>query len=256
VSTVAKIKPDPEPATLSAAMASAFAAIEAATKSAANPHFKSKYADISSVIDAIKPALVANGLFFTQRPEPAQGGVAVETVVHHASGESMALGTIFVPANKNDAQAYGSALTYARRYALVTAFGVPTEDDDGNAAARSAPSRGEGQSRESAVSPPSTDSEWGVRPKDDGPTKSEIDRTLKGIVHEIEGCGDEDMLRAFLETPEYKAAKAMLEQYRPSALFGPVPNHAPEFVPLKELVSRKIKLFRMNSDPVSPLMAG
>lgn len=138
MNAVTKIKPDPEPATLCAAMALAFCAIEGATKSAANPHFKSKYADLTGVIDAIKPALVANGLFFTQRPEPAQGGVQIETVLHHASGQSMSLGVLFVPANKNDAQAYGSALTYARRYALVTAFGVPTEDDDGNAATRSA----------------------------------------------------------------------------------------------------------------------
>jgi hypothetical protein len=120
-------------------MALAFAEIDAATKSAANPHFKSKYADITAVIEAIKPALVKNGLFFTQHPQPSEGGVTVETFIHHASGESMGLGSLFVPANRNDAQGFGSALTYARRYALVTAFGVPTEDDDGNAAAKSAP---------------------------------------------------------------------------------------------------------------------
>jgi hypothetical protein len=60
-------------------------------------------------------------------------------VLHHASGEHLSLGTLYVPANKNDAQGYGSALTYARRYGLMTAFGVPAEDDDGNAAAASAP---------------------------------------------------------------------------------------------------------------------
>lgn len=118
------------------AMAAAFAEIEGATKSATNPHFKSKYADLGAVIDAIKPALINHGLFFTQRPEPANDGVQIETVLHHASGEEMSLGKLFVPANKRDAQAFGSALTYARRYALVTAFGVPVEDDDGNAAAR------------------------------------------------------------------------------------------------------------------------
>lgn len=121
---------------IAGAMAKAFSAIEAATKSANNPHFKSKYADLGSVIDAIKPALTANGLFFTQHPVPCEGGVQVETHLHHESGDHMALGSLFVPANKNDAQAYGSALTYARRYALVTAFGVPVEDDDGNAASR------------------------------------------------------------------------------------------------------------------------
>lgn len=46
----------------------------------------------------------------------------------------MSFGTLFVPASKNDAQAYGSAITYGRRYSLQTAFGVCSEDDDGNAA--------------------------------------------------------------------------------------------------------------------------
>jgi hypothetical protein len=122
--------------TLHSAMARAFAEIEAATKDSTNPHFKSKYADLGSVIGAIKPPLVANGLFFTQRCQPAEDGVSVETMLHHRSGEKESLGILYVPANKRDPQGFGSALTYARRYALQTAFGVPTEDDDGNAASR------------------------------------------------------------------------------------------------------------------------
>lgn len=124
-------------AKLCAAMADAFTEIEAATKASNNPHFKSKYADLGAVIDAVKPALIKHKLFFTQHPQPSPDGVSVETVLHHASGESLSLGTLFVPANKRDAQGFGSALTYARRYALMTAFGVPAEDDDGNAAAKS-----------------------------------------------------------------------------------------------------------------------
>lgn len=124
---------------LASAMAAAFAEIEAATKTANNPHFKSKYADLGAVIDAVKPPLIKHGLFFTQRCHPAEGGVCVETVLHHAGGEELSLGELFVPANKQDAQGFGSALTYARRYGLMTAFGVPAEDDDGNAASRSAP---------------------------------------------------------------------------------------------------------------------
>jgi hypothetical protein len=66
----------------------------------------------------------------------------------HASGE-LSAGRVFVPANKNDAQGYGSAQTYARRYGLQLAFGLATEDDDGNAASK----LGEGHSNNSAVSP-------------------------------------------------------------------------------------------------------
>jgi len=124
-------------ASLASAMAAAFAEIEGATKSANNSHFKSKYADITAVIEAIKPALIKHDLYFTQHPEPSDRGVTVETWLHHAGGDSLSLGKLYVPANKQDAQGFGSALTYARRYALVTAFGVPTEDDDGNAAAKS-----------------------------------------------------------------------------------------------------------------------
>lgn len=125
--------------TLHSAMALAFAEIESATKGAVNPAFKqggkvSKYADLTSIIEAVKPALIAHGLFFTQHPQPNDRGVTVETVLHHASGESISLGALFVPANKQDPQGFGSALTYARRYALQTAFGVPVEDDDGNGA--------------------------------------------------------------------------------------------------------------------------
>ena len=144
-------------ASLASAMAAAFAEIDAALKSANNPHFKSKYADITAVIESIKPALINHNLFFTQHPEPSDRGVTIETWLHHASGDSLSLGKLFVPANKQDAQGFGSALTYARRYALVTAFGVPVEDDDGNAAAR-------GQSQQGTVSPGAvvSDAQWAI----------------------------------------------------------------------------------------------
>lgn len=125
--------------TLAGALVKALAEIEGAAKDKVNPHFKSKYADLASVIAAIKPVLAKHGLAFTQSTEPSEGGVIVETLLWHEA-ENLAprsLGKLFVPANKNDAQGFGSALTYARRYGLMTAFGVPAEDDDGNAAAKS-----------------------------------------------------------------------------------------------------------------------
>lgn len=127
------------PSPLFAAMAKAFLKIEGALKDSNNPHFKTKYADLSSVVAAVKPALAENGLFFTQITHEHDGGVCVETMVGHEAGEQMSFGKLFVPSTKNDAQGYGSALTYARRYSLMAAFGVCPEDDDGNAAAASAP---------------------------------------------------------------------------------------------------------------------
>ncbi|MGQ3081049.1 MULTISPECIES: ERF family protein [Alphaproteobacteria] len=124
---------------LASAYIAAFADIEGVTKDALGQvgQQKYKYADLGSVIGAIKPVLIRHGLAFTQPCEPSPSGVTVRTVLHHGSGETMDLGSLFVPANKQDAQGFGSALTYARRYALVSAFGVPTEDDDGKAASAS-----------------------------------------------------------------------------------------------------------------------
>jgi hypothetical protein len=124
---------------ISEAMAKAFAQIEGAVKGKTNPAFRSKYADLAAVVDAIKPALAEHGLFFRQITHPADHGVCIETVIHHASGESLACGPLFVPASKQDAQGFGSAMTYARRYSLMAAFGVPAEDDDGNSAVASKP---------------------------------------------------------------------------------------------------------------------
>lgn len=121
---------------LYAAMAKAFPDIEGAAKDKANPHFRSKYADLGNVVDAIKPALAKHGLWFRQATHLAHGGVCVETFICHESGEEISCGQLFVPANKNDAQGYGSALTYCKRYSLQTAFGVAPEDDDGNAASK------------------------------------------------------------------------------------------------------------------------
>jgi len=121
---------------ISTALVKASTKIGGAVKDKTNPHYKSKYADLSSVIEAIKPALAENGLTFVQQFKDAEDGVCIETVIIHESGETLATGHLYVPATKKDAQGYGSAITYARRYSLQTAFGVPAEDDDGNAASK------------------------------------------------------------------------------------------------------------------------
>lgn len=121
-----------------AAFVKAQAEIEKASKDKTNPHFRSKYADLGNVVDAIKPALEKHGLAFLQKFHENPDGIAVETIIIHESGESFSNGVLSVPATKRDAQGYGSACTYARRYSLQAAFGVAPEDDDGNAASRPA----------------------------------------------------------------------------------------------------------------------
>lgn len=107
-----------------------------ALKTSSNPHFKSKYADLSNVVEAVIDALNINGIAMIQQTHEDATGVTVETMFLHESGESLTSGKLHVPAAKQDPQGYGSALTYARRYSLMAACGIAPEDDDGNAASR------------------------------------------------------------------------------------------------------------------------
>jgi hypothetical protein len=123
---------------LAEAMAQAQGAMGAAIKGSSNPFFKSKYADLGSVIEAIKPHFAANGLSYVQFPVSGESSVGVTTRLMHSSGEWLEQ-DYFIPLGKMDAQAAGSAITYARRYALQSIAGIPSEDDDGNAATQAAP---------------------------------------------------------------------------------------------------------------------
>lgn len=126
-------------ATLAAALAKAQAALEGAVKDSTNPHFKSRYADLASVVAALKAAFPANGLSYVQTIVTEANSVGVETMLLHASGEWILGEPFYVPVNKADAQGFGSALTYCRRYSLAAMGGVAPEDDDGNAATKAAP---------------------------------------------------------------------------------------------------------------------
>jgi hypothetical protein len=128
---------------IAAALVKAQAAFGPALKSSSNPHFKSRYADLAACVEAVVDALNANGIMLTQRTLECESGVTVETVFVHESGETWGSGPLHVPASKNDAQGYGSALTYARRYSLMAACGIAPEDDDGNAASKSKQPRGD-----------------------------------------------------------------------------------------------------------------
>jgi hypothetical protein len=111
-------------------------AITFAVKDAKNPHFKSTYADLSSVIDAVKPALNDAGISFLQMMAPSdRDSLALTTRLIHESGEWIE-STATCPLAKNDPQGYGSACTYLKRYSLASAVGLYQEDDDGNAASK------------------------------------------------------------------------------------------------------------------------
>ena len=115
------------------ALNKAQAEMSGAKKGAANPFFKSKYADMNSVVDAIRVPFCENGLSYSQFPFMQDNKVGVETILMHESGEWMS-STLLLPMVKQDPQAAGSAITYAKRYALQSIAGIPSEDDDGNTA--------------------------------------------------------------------------------------------------------------------------
>lgn len=108
--------------------------LKGALKDSNNPFFKSKYADLASVWEACREPLAANGLSVVQMPcNDTPDSVALETILMHTSGQWIS--SVFsMPVSKHDAQAVGSAITYARRYALAAVVGIAPEDDDGNLA--------------------------------------------------------------------------------------------------------------------------
>jgi hypothetical protein len=122
--------------TIAASFIAAKRAFGPALKDKTNPAFRSKYADLGACLEAVEDALLANGIALIQETFEDTTGVTVETVFLHESGESIRCGKLHVPAAKQDPQGYGSALTYCRRYSLITACGIAPEDDDGNAASR------------------------------------------------------------------------------------------------------------------------
>lgn len=118
--------------------------MEKAKKDSNNPFFKSKYADLSSVWDACKDAVLSNG-FCVMQPlagTDAKGNTLIVTMLVHTSGEWVK-GVLPMPATKSDPQSVGSAITYGRRYSLAAMLNVMLEDDD----AESAMGRSQSQSK-------------------------------------------------------------------------------------------------------------
>lgn len=128
-------------AALAAALAKAQSKMGPAKKDAVNPHFKSRYADLASVWEAARGPLTENGLAVVQTLDDSDRGACVVTTLMHSSGEWIS-GRLTLPVSKSDAQGYGSAITYARRYGLAAILGIAADDDDGEAAVRAPAARG------------------------------------------------------------------------------------------------------------------
>ena len=121
------------------ALAKAQSQMGKALKDSENPHFRSKYADLASVMTACMAALTSNGIAVTHGMDFSDLGRSLSTTFTH--GESQTFVTIGIPLllGKQDMQGLGSAMTYARRYGVMALAGLAPEDDDGNAAVASTP---------------------------------------------------------------------------------------------------------------------
>lgn len=182
---------------LAAALVLAQGQIKVASMNATNPHFRSKYADLQAIWDASRDALQANGLAVSQYTDSLpNGSPALTSVLVHKSGQWME-GTYPLISIKQDAQGFGSALTYAKRYALASILGIVADEDDDAAAASkppkpsAAPSKqpgGEAYAPEHVKVPPAVDptraaaaKSWalGEIPRIKGMTKPALDKFME-----------------------------------------------------------------------------
>lgn len=129
--------------TLAAALSAFQAELPRVQKGSRNDHFKSSYADLADVVGVVLPALARQGLAWVTVPTMTEAGFELQYSLQHVSGERIDGVWPLPNPREATAQAVGSAVTYAKRYALSAVTGVaPDEDDDGNRASKAAPPEG------------------------------------------------------------------------------------------------------------------
>lgn len=184
-------------AALAEAYTKAYAEIQNVVKNSHNPHFGSNYADLSAVIDTVKPVFEKYGLAVYQAPgklvELVGGGLAISvvSVLMHTSGAMLSAETQVPLGPKATAQAAGGAITYARRYALAAIAGIAQVDDDGNAAS-------ERPARRTASAAGSEDIRAAIEAATSlGAEGSTTAGELESLRSSVTESGDESLVKAF-----------------------------------------------------------
>lgn len=154
---------------LFAALVAAGGEMKNPPKDSVNPHYKSRYADLATVLDTVRPVLAKHKLAVVQMPTEMDGGPGLATTLVHESGEWMRSTVRLYPA-KSDPQGIGSALTYARRYGLQAALGIAADDDD------------DGHTGSSPATPP--------KQAERQPPKAAEPSPADKLVKELGGCAD------------------------------------------------------------------
>jgi hypothetical protein len=117
------------------ALAKAQAELENVERGGTNPHYRSKYTQLSAVVDEVRPKLSKNGICYIQAAASGENGqIGVVTRLAHSSGQWIENEPLYVAPAKTDAQGVGSVITYLRRYTLLALVGIAPDDDDGEAA--------------------------------------------------------------------------------------------------------------------------
>jgi hypothetical protein len=190
---------------LATALCLAQAEMGGAVKDSKNPFFKSSYADLTSVIKAVKEPFANHGLSFIQLPVSNETYVGVTTMLMHKSGEWLQ-GEYMLPITKRDPQAAGSAITYARRYALSSLCGIPAVDDDAESSMLRTQDAGQSMSLEGVASKPAEEPKKRV-------DKALIQRSMVAFIEAYErDCGpDIESLWSELEAHEKEALWSQLD---------------------------------------------
>lgn len=221
--------------TLFEALAKAQGAIEHALKDTEGQtgHQTYSYATLGQVYDASRKHLLANGLAVTHRQRTLEGGVEVEAILTHSSGEWISGGVLFMPCAL-DAKAIGSALTYARRYTYSAIVGVAAEDDDGTTASESTPAKAKRKSstKKAADAPkaagkygPLTEWRWG---KEKGtPLALVAEKSLEWLIGQEKFGTPEDRAAA---KAELESRKAKLTPSADDAPADATPDPEPEAI--------------------------
>lgn len=190
---------------ISMALSKAQGSIEGAVRDSQNPHFRNVYASLGAVIDAVRGPLCENELAFIQATGLIVDGLLpIETRIVHASGQWFR-STLQMPIGQaKTAQAVGSAISYGRRYALMTMLGVPSVDDDGEEATRAATSNGSDRNGASSRAPQQSGGNRSSGRRDDHPDLTTSQRFADKILGALSGKTDEASIRAMEGSGAFK----------------------------------------------------
>lgn len=143
---------------ISTALAKAQAEMKNPALDAMNPHFRNKFASLAAIRNSIVPIFAKHGLSVNQELTSTDTGVACTTIINHASGQWMEFGPLVMPVSKNDAQGFGSASTYCKRYSLQAVGAVVGDEDDDAEAAQNRKNETRGTDHQKV--PPAKAKEW------------------------------------------------------------------------------------------------